>query len=260
MPGPAMRRGKPTEAARVTSSTPWRIASGEVSSGSRENSHAQSASSDPVKPGFSQYAVTPPATRDDPGGRLRGSTTEGSLPFLQVASAVLAGIERIAAAGCVGVIFALLVLNIVTRSAGYALFWVDEAAVTAMVWMAFFAASVTLHKRGNIAVTFVIDLCPPTARCVLAVLVDLTLLAFVLVLAWLVWGWFAPLQLVAAHGDPAVFAAATMNFIYDEPTLTLGIRKAWVWLIVPLFALCSLIHCIANLDRSVTALVQRENG
>jgi len=245
----------------VTNGTPIRITGGGAQQhGLREISRNRDAVTSPVQPSFFAHGPASAPTRADhagPGAASAESVIEGRLPLMQAASAAIARAELAAAGACIGIVFALLVLNIVTRTAGHALFWVDEAAVAAMVWMAFFASSVTLHKRGNIAVTFAVDLFPPLARRALAVVVDLVLLGFVLVLAVLVWRWFAPHQLIAAGGDPAAFSAATMNFIYEEPT-SLGVRKAWIWLVMPLFVLCSLVHCIANLDRSLSLFARGE--
>lgn len=177
----------------------------------------------------------------------------GCLPLLRRASDALARIELAAAGAALGAVCLLLLLNIVTRSAGHALFWVDEAAVAAMAWMAFLATSVSLNKRTNIAVTLAVDLARPALRRWLAVAVDAVLLGFALTLAVLVWRWFSPLDLLAAGGDPAAFAEATLNFMYEEPTQTLGVRKVWLWAILPLFAASACVHGLANLDASLAA-------
>lgn len=175
----------------------------------------------------------------------------GMLPGLQRASGALARLELIASGVCLAVVFLLLLLNIVTRSLGQALFWVDEAAITAMVWMAFFAALVGLQARSNIAVTLLADAVPVTVRRWLAVLVDVILLLFLIALTVMLWRWFAPVAIWRAGGDMQAFAQRTFNFMYQEPTLTLGIHKVWLWLILPLFALAGLVHGAANLDDSL---------
>ncbi|MBL7249369.1 TRAP transporter small permease [Alloalcanivorax marinus] len=183
----------------------------------------------------------------------------GFLPRLQRFSTAMAGLERGVAGLCLAVVFVLLVLNIVTRAAGQALFWVDEAAITAMVWMAFFAALVGLQARSNIAVTLLADAVPIAVRLWLAVLVDLILLLFVIALAVMVWRWFAPVAVWRAGGDLRAFAEQTFNFMYQEPTLTLGIRKVWPWLVLPMFVLGGLVHCVANLDDSLARALGGED-
>lgn len=166
-------------------------------------------------------------------------------------SRALARIELRVAAVLLALVFGLLLLNIVTRLAGHALFWVDEAAVMGMVWMTFLAASVSLQRRTNIAVTLAVDLFGECTRRWLGVLVDVLLLVFVVILLVLVWRWFAPLELIAAGGDLVAFSTTTFNFMYEEPTQTLGLRKAWFWAILPVFAVCASIHCVANLADGV---------
>ncbi|KAF0809749.1 TRAP dicarboxylate transporter subunit DctQ [Alcanivorax sp. S71-1-4] len=185
---------------------------------------------------------------------------QGFLPWLQRASYRLAQAEQVLAGLLVGLVFLLLILNISTRAFGNALYWVDEAAVTAMVWMAFLAASVSLYARANIAVTLVTDAVPASlARC-LAVLVDLVLLAFVLALMWMLWRWFAPMDLYSVGFDTDALAAEFFNFIYQEPTQTLGISKFWLWLVLPLFALGGLVHALSNLDISLTRLLRAKEA
>ena len=54
---------------------------------------------------------------------------------------------RLATLMAVGVTL-LILLNIVTRYFGAALYWVDELAIYAMVWMTFLGASAALHYQG----------------------------------------------------------------------------------------------------------------
>lgn len=187
-------------------------------------------------------------------------TGQGFLPWLQRVSYRLARVEQVLAGLFVGLVFALLIVNISTRAFGNALYWVDEAAVVAMVWMAFLAASVSLYGRANIAVTLLTDAVPASVARVLAVLVDVVLLAFVLALAWMLWHWFAPMQLYSVGFDTDALAAEFFNFIYQEPTQTLGISKFWLWLVLPLFALGSLVHALSNLDISLARLLRAKEA
>lgn len=185
-----------------------------------------------------------------------GAGAEAPGNALRRLSRAVARVELAAAALALGGVLALLLLNIVTRLAGRALFWVDEAAVMAMVWMAFLAASVGLEQRANIAVTLMAERLGPAARRWLGLAVDALLLGFTVILLVLTWRWFAPWQLAAAGGDLAVFAERTLNFMYEEPTQTLGWRKAWFWAILPVFSVCASIHCLANLADSARAMLR----
>jgi TRAP-type C4-dicarboxylate transport system permease small subunit len=141
----------------------------------------------------------------------------------------------------------LILVNIVTRSAGAALFWVDEAAIYAMVWMALIGASVMLRMRLGIAVTIVTDLLPAGVKRAVARIADAILLVFAVALLVLTWIWYDPIGLARAGFDLDRFAQETFKFIYTEPTSTLGIPKYWIWLAVPLMAFAMSVHALANL-------------
>ncbi|MEQ8657634.1 MAG: TRAP transporter small permease subunit [Hyphomicrobiales bacterium] len=162
-------------------------------------------------------------------------------------SARWARIELMLAALLALSITVLILLNVVTRSVGAALFWVDELAIYAMAWMTFLGASAALHFGHTIVITILTDALPSLLQRAVAKLVDLVVLAFALFMIWFCWRWYSPLEL-ARHGfDTQAFQGATFNFIYAEPTTTLGIRKYWVWLVMWAFALGATLHGFANL-------------
>jgi TRAP-type C4-dicarboxylate transport system permease small subunit len=146
-----------------------------------------------------------------------------------------------------GALVLLILLNIATRAAGAALFWIDELAVYAMIWMTLIGASAMLRMRTGIAVTLATDLLPGRARHIAVRSVDLVLLFFAIVLLVLSWQWYDPLEVVRSGFDLELFAQNTLKFIYAEPTSTLGIRKFWLWLAVPIMAVDMTIHAVANL-------------
>lgn len=167
--------------------------------------------------------------------------------MLYRASQAWARVEVIAAAVMAAAVSGLILFNVVTRATGNAIYWVDEAAIYAMVWMTFLAASAALHYRSAIAVTVLNELLPAGPRRWLARLVDLTVFVFACLLVWTCLRWFMPLDLIAAGGDVKAFQGATFNFIYAEPTNTLGFKKVWVWLAMVAFSLGTLLHATANL-------------
>lgn len=162
-------------------------------------------------------------------------------------SAAWARIELTAATLLAASITLLILLNVITRSMGAALYWVDELAIYAMAWMAFLGASAALHFGHAVAVTILVDALPPIIRTIAAKLVDLIVLGFSLFMIWFCWRWFAPLELVRQGFDTEAFQQNTFNFIYAETTTTLGIRKVWVWSVMWLFALGATLHSLANL-------------
>jgi TRAP-type C4-dicarboxylate transport system permease small subunit len=141
----------------------------------------------------------------------------------------------------------LILLNIVTRAAGAAIFWVDELAIYTMIWMALIAASLMLKLRIGVAVTLMTNLLPRGFRRGIARLVDAILLFFALVLLVLSWQWYDPVALIKSGFDLDIFRQTTFKFIYSEPTNTLGIGKFWVWLAVPIMAIAMSVHAVANL-------------
>ena len=67
--------------------------------------------------------------------------------MLERISAFWARIEITLAALLAAGVTLLILLNVVTRNIGAALFWVDELAIYAMVWMTFLGASAALVAR-----------------------------------------------------------------------------------------------------------------
>ncbi|MFX0540231.1 TRAP transporter small permease [Roseovarius sp. S4756] len=143
----------------------------------------------------------------------------------------------------------LVLLNVVTRAMSASIFWVDEAAVYAMTWMTFLAASAAVHFGHTISVTLFTDMLPQAAAHLAQRAVDMIVVIFAAAMLWLCWRWFLPLDLARAGFDTMAFQGETFNFIYAEPTLTLGFRKFWLWLIMPVFALGMTLHGVANLLR-----------
>lgn len=165
-------------------------------------------------------------------------------------SAGIARIEVVLGATLGALTTALILLNVLTRSFASSLFWVDEAAITAMVWMTFFGASAAIHYRQSVAVTLVPDMLRGPVLRGLLIAVDCTVLVFFVVLFALAWTWFDPLTL-ALHGfDTKAYSGATFNFIYSEVSTTLGVPKFWLWLIVPVFAFGASVHALNNLLRT----------
>lgn len=173
--------------------------------------------------------------------------------MLYRASQAWAQVEIFFAAAFAASVTGLILLNVVTRAAGNAIYWVDEAAIYAMVWMTFLAASAALHYRSAIAVTVLQEFIPSQARGWLNRFVDVIVFIFACLLVWVCLRWFMPAQLAQAGWDVKAFQGATFNFIYAEPTNTLGFKKVWVWLVVPVFTFGAFLHAIANLFHPTSA-------
>ncbi|WP_171169739.1 TRAP transporter small permease [Ruegeria sp. HKCCA0370] len=162
-------------------------------------------------------------------------------------SAGLARVELWCAAFLAVCITVLILLNVVTRTAGNALFWVDELAIYAMVWMTFLGASSALHHRSSVSISIVSDNVPERAKPLIRKGVDVVVFAFSLAMLWFCWRWFLPLDIASNGFDVAAFQGQTFNFIYAEPTLTLGLPKYLFWLVMWLFALGATLHSTMHL-------------
>ncbi|MBV6656848.1 MAG: TRAP transporter small permease [Devosiaceae bacterium] len=169
------------------------------------------------------------------------------LATLASVSRTLAKVEIHTAAALAAAVTALVLLNVVTGTAGVAIFWVDEAAIYAMIWMAFIATSAAFANRSAIAVTLVFELVPERVGRIFRTIIDVFVLIFAASMGVMTWLWFDPAGLIAAGFDVGAFQMATFNFIYAEPTSTLGISKVWIWAIVPIFVVTTSIHALANL-------------
>jgi TRAP-type C4-dicarboxylate transport system permease small subunit len=147
----------------------------------------------------------------------------------------------------VALLVVLILLNIVTRAMGAALFWGDELAIYTMIWMTLIGASAMVRMRAGVAVTLVTDVLPPDMRRVVFRIADAILLVLAVTLLILCWQWYDPVALIESGFDLDAFAQETFKFVYVEPTITLGVEKFWVWLAVPLMAAAMTIHALANL-------------
>ncbi|ATG74933.1 C4-dicarboxylate ABC transporter permease [Zobellella denitrificans] len=172
----------------------------------------------------------------------------------------VASVEMTVAALLAGAVTLLVLLNIVTRAMGQAIYWVDELAIYCMVWMTFISTSAVLKKRRGVAVTILTDQLPTALRRWLTVFSDLMILGFALALFVLCWRWYSPLALMQAGFDFQAFQSETFNFMYAENTNTLGIKKFWVWLVLPVFSLSLGIHALLNLFDSLSGSQQTMTG
>lgn len=161
-------------------------------------------------------------------------------------SAAVARIELGCAAFLAACVTGLILLNVITRNAGNALFWVDELAIYAMVWMTFLGASAALHHRNSISVTMLLDAVPDQTRKVLVKIVDIIVCAFALAMLWFCWRWFLPSDIIAVGFDRMAFQGSTFNFIYSEPTLTLGLPKYLFWMVMWLFSIGAVLHSVMH--------------
>lgn len=165
----------------------------------------------------------------------------------------LASLERLLLIACLALLLALILLNVITRSLAASLYWVDEAAVFAMVFICFLGTSMMTRKRMDFAVTLLTDRLSGPARRWIQVTASACTLGFALILITVSWIWFDPGTFASLGFDERRFFRETFNPVYREATATMGIAKVWFFLVVPWFALTLAIHAAANLVEDVSA-------
>ncbi|MEI2417836.1 TRAP transporter small permease subunit [Orrella sp. JC864] len=162
-------------------------------------------------------------------------------------------VERIAVRAFVLALPVMILANTLGRAMRSPIYWMDELAIHCMVWLAMIGLSLTLKTRSAVAVTMLVDAVAPGLMKGMRVVVDLIILAFALTLLFLCMRWFDPVMLARAGFDLHEFSGQTFNFMYQDTTATLGMRKFWFWLIVPVVALTTSVHAASNLARTVSA-------
>lgn len=172
----------------------------------------------------------------------------------------VAAFERWLLIACVALILALILLNVVTRTANASLYWVDETAVFVMVFATFIGASLMVRKRMDFAVTLVTDMLPAAARRWVQVAVAVLTLGFALMMVVLCWRWFDIPTLARFGLDEKAYFRETFNAIYREKTMTTGTLKIWFLLIMPWFSLTLMVHALANLFEDLAAAAGAGDG
>lgn len=168
-------------------------------------------------------------------------------------SRALTLIEIGAGACLVALILALMMANIIARGLGAPLIWTDELAVAAMVWLAFIGASVAIATKTHMVMGLLPESLSQRWATLVSLVNNLLVLLFLGAMAVIIWDWLDLPGLIKA-GSGLMLAQTSFNFIYTDPTLTLGLRKIWFWLILPISTLCGIFHCIACVVEDLRAL------
>lgn len=155
--------------------------------------------------------------------------------------------EKFFVGSFMALLLALILLNVVTRYAGAPLYWVDEAAIFAMVWLSFIGASALTRLRLDFAVTLLSDNLSPAGVRRLQVVATFLVFVFAVALAVMCWTWMDPLGIAASGFDAKTYAGESFNFLYTERTQTLRWPVWIVSLVIPIFALSMTLHSLANL-------------
>lgn len=147
----------------------------------------------------------------------------------------------------------MILINAVGRALRSPIYWMDELAILMMVWMAMLGMSLTLKTRDAVSVTMLIDAAPPALMKGMKILIDVLVLTFGIILLVLCYRWFDPITLMRMGFDTHAFSGETFNFMYEDTTNTLGVKKFWFWLVVPVVAFTTTVHALSNLLQTISA-------
>lgn len=194
---------------------------------------------------------------------MREDRSEGTAgrPWANAVVAVSQGVLRVekAVAGLLMLVLLLIILtNVVTRFVRMPLYWVDEAAVFAMIWLGFIGASVLTRLRIDFAVTLLADQISSRNAARLKTLASALSLCFGIALLVMCWNWMDPLGIAGAGFDAKAYAAKSFNFLYTERSQTLEWPNWVVYLVLPLFALTMTLHLAANLLEDLGLAARRQ--
>lgn len=176
--------------------------------------------------------------------------------MLRKISTLISWMECWLAALLAGVISVLILINVITRALSRPIYWVDEVAIFSMVWMTFLATAVVIKKRQTLSVTLLQEILPDRLKNALILFSDVMVLLFAGLLLYVCLLWFDPFELMKANFEFGAFQMETFNFIYSETTNTLGLKKYWIWLIMPWIALSLILHSMINCWDSWKVLIQ----
>lgn len=175
---------------------------------------------------------------------------------LALSSGLLA-FERVAVIGLMGLVSFLILLNVVTRYTGTPIYWIDESAIYAVVWLSFIGASAMTRLRLDFSVGMLTERLPPLGVKVARAIATAFTVLFGLMLSYMCWLWMDPVGIAAAGFDAKAFAGESFNFFYTEHTQTLNWPTWAVSLVIPLFAVSITIHGLANLVEDLEFVPRR---
>lgn len=81
-------------------------------------------------------------------------------------------------------LFVEVTAGVVFRTLGHALAWYDEIASVMLAWLTFYGSALASVRRAHIGCPEIVDQMPPAARRATAVAVQLIVIAFFALLAW----------------------------------------------------------------------------
>lgn len=125
-------------------------------------------------------------------------------------------IERVLEAWLVFLILALttvVVLAVIWRKAGASFVWYDEVGSIMLAWITYYGAALAALKRGHIGFDGLLLALPYRARIVAAIIAEIVVFAFFILLAWTGWQVLQVLEGMSLVSLPNVPIALTQSVI-----------------------------------------------
>lgn len=168
--------------------------------------------------------------------------------FVRALSNAVARVETLAIMLLVGLIPVAIVSTVIFRLVGRPIYWIDEATVFVMVWLAFVGTSLSFKKREAISVDILTSFISSRKVSLFMICIgDVFVIIFGVTMLIMCYIWFDPVELYNLGFDLDRFSGATFNFVYEERTQTLSLAKVWFWLILPVMGATVTLHGVANL-------------
>jgi TRAP-type transport system small permease protein len=152
----------------------------------------------------------------------------------------LAHVEEVLASALLIFTFAVVALQIVTRFIFRdPLFWTEEAARYAFVWIVALGASAAVTSRTHITMDIISMMLPPRTRLILRLVLDVMVLAALLLLAW--YGFFGTLR------------------ANNVMSIAIGVPESWLYGALPVFAVLAAVRTALAIAQDVIVLAHGDD-
>lgn len=157
---------------------------------------------------------------------------------LVVTSSVSGAIERISVLACVVMVTIMLgvvLMQVTLRGFRMSVPWTEEFSRILLIWIGMVGAGIALKQKLHVGIDFFQDLMPKTLRLTVVLLVDITVLAFLVLFTRV--GWFSA-------QSAARVATQTLRISMRMPKMS-----------VPIGAILMIIHLVYMIAADTTDLI-----
>ena len=141
---------------------------------------------------------------------------------------------------CLGLMSVVVFAQVVLRQTTGSLLWSEELARYLMIYMVYIGSSIGVKYGTHIAVEFVMGRCPAGVQKVVAVIVDLLMLAAFAILCY--------------YGMKIV----TLTMMQKSPAMR--VKMGYVYFSMVLGGVLMFLHCLNNMINTITGYKSEEKG